>query len=490
MGTRLRIAAWVGVLVAVAACSRDADVEGVGPCRELRGAAREAQVPIVLVVNDTMRRDRLGAYGGPARTPAFDAFASENLRFNAAFTQAPWTRPAMASLFTGLLPSQHGVGMEQGEERKTPRAVAPEITTLAEVLRAAGYRTAAFVSNPWMETSFGFDQGFELYETSFARWGLDNEEAKLPGVAISAKALDWVATLPPGTPYFLFVHYLDSHRPYPALHIQELDAHKERIRTDTRVLGEAESREVRSLVRIDTKPGLHAPMGMTPNLSMLELAYDKGIEHFDFALARLLEGLASTEAGRRAAIIVTADHGEALYERGYGNHGRGLHDDELAIPLAMRLPGVVGPDDGVSCLTGLVDVLPTLCSYLGLACPEGLAGRDLLAPRSTRRYIVSEAVGVAPRHRSIRNEAWKLIWQPDGAPDGKRANPYSLYEIAADPGESRDLIDATDPAVRAVAERLEAALQAAGPALPQHTAPNVKIDEPVQERLRQLGYIE
>ena len=484
------MAAWVGVLVVAAACSRDANVEGVGPCRELRGAAREAQVPIVLVVNDTMRRDRLGAYGGPAQTPAFDAFARENLRFNAAYTQAPWTRPAMASLFTGLLPSQHGVGMEQGAERETPRALAPEITTLAEVLRAAGYRTAAFVSNPWMETRFGFDQGFDLYDTSFARWGLDNEEAKLPGVEISAKALDWLAALPPGLPYFLFVHYLDSHRPYPSLHPQELLAHQAQIRGDTRVLSEGENIEVRALVRIEGKSGALRPMGMTSNLAMLELAYDKGIEHFDFALARLLEGLASSEAGRRAAIVVTADHGEALYERGYGNHGRGLHDDELAIPLAMKLPGVVGPGEGVTCLTGLVDVLPTLCTYLGIPCPEGLAGRDLPAPRANRHYVVSEATGVAPRHRSIRNEEWKLIWQPDGAPEGRRANPYSLYEIAADPGESRDLIDAPDPQLRGVAARLEAELQAAGPALPQHLAPNVKIDKPVQERLRQLGYVE
>jgi membrane-anchored protein YejM (alkaline phosphatase superfamily) len=86
MEISLRMTVWVGVLVVAGACSRDSHVEGVGPCLELRGAAREAQVPIVLVVNDTMRRDRLGAYGGPAQTPAFDAFARENLRFNAAYT--------------------------------------------------------------------------------------------------------------------------------------------------------------------------------------------------------------------------------------------------------------------------------------------------------------------------------------------------------------------------------------------------------------------
>lgn len=489
MGTLRPVILGIALIAMASACSRDAHVEGVGPCTELRGAAREAKTPVVLVVNDTMRRDRLGVYGGPAKTPTFDAFARANILFNDAFTQAPWTRPAMASLFTGLLPSQHGVGMEQGEERKAPRAVAPDITTLAELLRANGYRTAAFVSNPWMETKFGFDQGFDVYDTSFARWGLDNEEAKLPGVAVSAKALEWVASLPPGTPYFLFVHYLDSHRPYPSLHVQELAAHEDAIRKDERFLGEKERQELAALVRIEARPGAPAPP-IQPKLSMLELAYDKGIEHFDFALARLLEGLDTTEEGRRAAVIVTSDHGEALYERGYGNHGRGLHDDELAIPMAMKLPGVVGPSDGVSCLTGLVDVLPTLCTYLGVACPTGIAGHDLLAPRATRRYLVSEAVGVAPRHRSIRNEHWKLIWQPDGAPEGARPNAYSLYEIAKDPSETHDLIDTVDPKLQAIARRLEAELAAAGPAQPVHDAPSVEIEKPVEERLRQLGYVE
>jgi arylsulfatase A-like enzyme len=135
-------------------------------------------------------------------------------------------------------------------------------------------------------------------------------------------------------------------------------------------------------------------------------------------------------------------------------------------------------------------VLPTLCTYLGIACPENLAGHDLLAPRASRRYMVSEAVGVAPRHRAIRNERWKLIWQPDGAPEGERTNPYSLYDIEGDPGERRDLVDAADPELHAIARQLEAELQAAGPAQPVHQAPVVEIEKPVEERLRQLGYVE
>jgi arylsulfatase len=475
-------------LLGIAGCSRGPDVEGVGPCRELRGAAREPHPPLVLVVNDTMRRDRLGAYGGRARTPAFDAFARDNLRFDQAFTQAPWTRPAMASLFTGLLPSQHGVGMESGEERKTPRALAPAFATLAELLRAAGYRTGAFVSNPWLEPRFGLDQGFDLYDASFARWGLGNEEAKLPGVEVSARALAWLAEVPPGTPYFLFVHYLDSHRPYPPLHLSDLEAQRERIAADRRVPETEEIRaELAASVRVQPARGAPPPL-VEPRFAMLEIAYEKGIEHFDFALARLLEGLEKTPDGRRAAVIVTSDHGEALFERGYGNHGRGLHDDELAIPLAMRLPGVVGPSGGVQCPVGLVDVVPTLCTYLGLRCPEGLAGQDLLAPRPGRRFLVSEAAGTAPRHRAIRNRAWKLIWQPDGAPDGPRENPYSLYDVAADPAERSDRIGA--PELRETVSALTGALQSAGPAQPLHASPNVGVEGAVEDRLRALGYAE
>lgn len=478
------------LLAALAACSPGATTEGEGPCRELRGAAREPRVPVVLVVNDTMRRDRLGVYGGKARTPAFDAFARENLRFDHAYSQAPWTRPAIASLFTGLVPAQHGVGLERGAERKTPRALAPELVTLAELLQAAGYRTAAFVSNPWMEPSFGFGQGFDVYDASFARWGTGEAGPKLHGTAVSERALAWLATVPDGAPYLLYVHYLDSHRPYPSLTLDDLAAQRERVAAPPRAPEtDAVKAELRAIVKIEGEPGAPPPL-VEPRVAMAEIAYEKGIERFDAALARLLEGLAARPDGARAAVIVTSDHGEAFFDRGYGNHGRGLHDDELAIPLAMRLPGVVGPPDGVQCLTGLVDVLPTLCTYLGVACPPGLAGEDLLAQRPGRRFLVSEAAGTKPRHRAIRNRHWKLIWQPDGAPDGPRASPYSLYDVIADPGERNDLIGSDDPKLQRTIESLTSALEKAGPPEPLHAPPNVSIDRPVEDRLRALGYVE
>jgi len=131
---------------------------------------------LVLVVNDTMRRDRASVYGGPAPTPELEAFAEGALRFTGALAQAPWTKPSMATLFTRLYPSQHGVLSHPalpGRARQAPAVrrtdvLPPEARTLAELFREAGHQTAAFVSNPWMTRGFGFEQGFEVYDDARA----------------------------------------------------------------------------------------------------------------------------------------------------------------------------------------------------------------------------------------------------------------------------------------------------------------------------------
>jgi arylsulfatase A-like enzyme len=142
----------------------------------------------------------------------------------------------------------------------------------------------------------------------------------------------------------------------------------------------------------------------------------------------------------------------------------------------------------VQCLVGLVDLVPTLCTYAGVGCPEELAGQDLLAQRPGRRFIVSEATGPAPRHRAIRNETFKLIWQPDGAPDGPHPSAYSLYDVGADPEERNDLIEASTPDLKKAVESLTPVLANAGPDKPIHAAPSVEVDEEVDDRLRALGY--
>jgi arylsulfatase len=469
--------------IGAAGCGRAPEIAGEPACDELRGTPPRAPVPVVVLLNDAQRRDRAGVYGGHARTPAFDAFARANLLFRRAYSQAPWTRPSVATLFTGLLPSQHGVGMEERTVPPTARALASELTTLAELLQAAGYQTAAFVSNPWMSRRFGFEQGFDAYYDSFM-WDY-------PGEEISKAALEWLATAAPDRPYFLYLHYLDSHRPYPPLPMEEIDANRERVASDPqRELPPHAMEELQALVQVEGADPAAAAR-VEPSVTLLEMAYERGIEEFDRALALFLEGFAKTRAADRAVMIVTSDHGEAFYVRGYGNHGQGLYDDELAIPLAMRLPGISGPPGGVECQVGLVDLLPTLCSYLGIACPAQLAGRSLIdAGASTPRFLLAEAVGSQPRHRAVRGRRYKLIYEPGNPPDGPRPNPYLLYDIAADPEERTDLLASGDARTREIAERMQAILRAPLPPGPRLTHRLVPFEEDTEKRLRALGYVQ
>jgi arylsulfatase A-like enzyme len=483
-GAKLVITLLSLLSIGAAGCERAPETAGEPACKELRGTPPRKPVPVVILLNDAQRRDRAGVYGGRARTPAFDAFARANLIFRQAFTQAPWTRPSVATLFTGLLPSQHGVGMEERTDPPTARALASELTTLAELLQASGYQTAAFVSNPWMSWRFGFQQGFDAYYDSFI-WDY-------PGEEISKTALEWLATeAAPDRPFFLYLHFIDSHRPYPPLPIAEIDANRERVAADPRRdLSEHAKEELRELVQVEGGDPAAAAR-VEPSVTLLEMAYERGIEEFDRALALFLDGLARNPAADRAVVIVTSDHGEAFYVRGYGNHGQGLYDDELAIPLAMRLPGISGPPDGVDCQVGLVDILPTLCSYLGIACPAQLAGRSLIDQgASDPRFLLAEAVGSQPRHRAIRGRRYKLIYEPGHPPGGARENPYLLYDVVADPEERTDLLASGDARSREIAERMRPILLAPAPPGPQLTLRLVPFDEDTAERLRELGYVQ
>ena len=468
----------LGWLLVAPGCGRDPLV-GEPACDALRLERPPGRIPVVFVLNDAMRRDRAGVYGGKAETPAFDRFARENLLFAAAYSQAPWTLPSVATLFTALYPSQHGVELRPGVKREA--LVLPDgLTTLAEVFRAAGYRTAAFVANPWMEARFGFAQGFDDY-ADLAEWSHD-------GVPLSEAALAWVRRQPPGEPFFLYLHYIDSHRPYPVLTLEDLRAHADRIAADQRPVSDALRQEIDQVVKIEGD-GL-APSLVERRIALVELAYEKGIAAFDRAFAIFLSGFEQPAAARDAALIVTSDHGEALYERGYGNHGVALHDDELAIPLAARLPGVrAAGRDPIACQVGLIDVLPTLCDYLGLECPEAIAGRSWLGRRGEGRWLAAEGLAGRPRNRAIRNREWKLLWEPD-APAGAPPNHYQLYRISVDPDERDDLAESSAPEVRRALDHLEPALRDAVPPFAGPAGSAAAIDPALEERLRGLGYLE
>jgi arylsulfatase A-like enzyme len=236
--------------------------------------------------------------------------------------------------------------------------------------------------------------------------------------------------------------------------------------------------------------------GYRPTLSLIELSYDSGVRDFDRALARFLDGFSGHWAAHNTAMIITSDHGEALFERGYGNHGNGLFDEEVAVPLAARFPGTAVTTQRSACPVGLIDVMPTLCTYLGIKCPDVMYGTSFIAGGSPRaqprpRYIVTEGVVQRPRHRAIRNQTYALLWETEQLADGKKKqNPYSLYDVSADPAERNDLLLAASRSSQTeqAFATLSAALRESVPAYAKPSTTMVPVDASTRERLRALGY--
>ena len=483
------------------------------PCNAIRWLEPPRKRSVILIVSDTMRTDRLGIHGGPARTPVFDDLARENLDFTRAFSQAPWTKPSIATLVTGLYPSQHSVtthpwlqdpGAAAGKLRKLNDIIETDLLgedfrTLAELMLDAGYRTAGFVSNPWLRGAHGFGQGFEVYDDSLA--GPDP-----PGQKVSAAGIRWLGELPEDELYFLYLHYMDSHQPYGRLSREEVEERREQLVSDARTMN-PHSRGLQvteRLARFEDGSSV-VESGIPPSLALLELIYDRGIEDFDQALGEFLEALSTRPRSEETAVIVTADHGEALFTRGWNNHGFGLFDDEVNVPMAMRLPGTEGPSP-VECSVGLVDVMATLCVYLGLECPEDENfGVSFLAPYSDGwkfwratpderrpRYLATEGVVRKPGHRVIRNRHFKLMFEPEGRFHRRAKDPYSLFASSAKGGEERNLLssDYRVPAIEPVFTKFSAAMAGAIPAGEAREVETVPLDTEMLEQLEALGYLE
>lgn len=216
---------------------------------------------------------------------------------------------------------------------------------MAEVLKDNGFRTAAFVGNPWLKREFDFAQGFDHYNDALARWDV-------PGDVVSKRAIEWLEAVGPSERFFLYLHYMDTHRPYGRLNRFDVEIVNEQARAGQRQPTGAVRDELAELILLSD--GTRAvDAGIAPSFELFRKSYDRGIEKFDRALGRLLKFFETHEAHGRTAIVIVSDHGEALFTRGWGNHGRGLYEGEIAISLAARLPGVTSRAARVTSPVGL-----------------------------------------------------------------------------------------------------------------------------------------
>ena len=410
---------------------------------------------LILVSIDTLRADRLGCYGNPRPvSPEIDRFRAGAALFRTALAQASSTLSSHASMLTSLPPSAHGASFA------LRRALSSAVPTLAEVLRAAGYRTIAVTASGQLHRSFGLGRGFETYRARSER-GRRGVFANRVGTAL--------ALLDGGDerPVFLFLHTYEAHHPYapdPAL-LAALDP-------DYR--GSLGDRIGVSLLKQVNRGELLLDAA---DRQRIVRAYEAEIRSVDAGFRALLEGLAARPRHRDAVVVLTSDHGEEFGEHGrVGWHSHTLYDELLRVPLILRLPGGEGGGREVTTPVRLIDLAPTLLDLAGVAAPPSFRGRSLLpflrgrAPRELPAVASLDAAAGASN--ALRWEGWKLY-------DGR------LFDLGADAGEQIDRAAAEPERRRELARLLERAL--AGPA-PAGAAP-ARLDAAAERELRALGYL-
>ena len=385
---------------------------------------------VLLITLDTMRADRLPAYGFQGvDTPVLDRIAAEGTIFEEAFAAAPLTLPSHASLFTGIYPPRLGVRDNAGAP------LGSEFTTLAEFLRAQGLETAAFVASAVLAPGRGVEQGFGLYSGGDpARCASAGPPTRRRAGHVVDDALSWLERRD-GGPFFAWVHLFDTHRPF------------------------------------DLPPD-YQDRYLDPYLAAI--AYE------DSQIGRLIVHLESRRLLEDTLVVVVGDHGESLGDHGEESHGIFVYQEALRVPLIMRGPGV-----SARRVTGpvrLVDVTPTVLSLLGLTASDidgtSLMGRGERGGPEGDLEVYSESMyplrfGWAPL-RSLRADRYKLI-------DAPRPE---LYDLSSDPGEERNASEQHPAVVAAMRSRLgafDSAVRTSGPAL--------AVDREVSNRIGSLGYV-
>lgn len=420
----------------------------------------QRKLPLVIVyLVDSLRADHLGCYGYPKPvSPHIDAFARDALLFTQARSHTSWTRPAVASLFTGLEPSAHGVLGEHD-------ALSSDAVTLARILKAAGYRTGAVITNGNIGRPFGFANGFDFFRERYQK-----------ADQVNRAAVHWLDEGARERPVFLYLHTIEPHEPYdpPA-------AYRRRFAADARTPGAGSERQLDELLASGK------PLAARVRHDLVEL-YDAEIAASDAAFGELMEMLRARGRYDDALIVFCADHGEELGDHGAWRHGHALYQELVHIPLIVKRTGAV-PNSGrrVAGLFQPADIFLMILGELGLETEGGWEGRSLLNAAGGRSPVqdhgavfFSLELGVR-RTIAVQDGEWKLIRE-----SGTEART-ELFNLHEDPAETRDLFDSRP--VRA--KYLLGLLRARGQAVARpSSAREVIPDAALRERLRGLGYTE
>jgi arylsulfatase A-like enzyme/Flp pilus assembly protein TadD len=387
---------------------------------------------VLLITLDTTRADRLGAYGhAGADTPHIDALAAGGARFERAYAHVPLTLPTHASLLTGTFPPEHGIH-DNGR-----RALGSELPTLAEVFAAHGYRTGAFVGAIALDGSFGLDRGFEVYDDDMGEPA--PQAARVldrPAAQVVDGALRWLRQTE--GPFFLWTHFYDPHAEY--------------------------------------RP--------PPDFQM-EDPYDGELAYVDSQIGRLIGWLEAERQLERTLVVVVADHGESLGEKGEHAHGALIYEGTQRIPLLLFWPGEIEAGLRVEGLVQQVDLFPTLLELFDWSLPAQVSGHSFApllrgeAWEERAVYLESEYCALNFGWSSLRglvSGRWKYIQAP--RPE--------LYDLTSDPGETHDLAATRPDVVR----RLERELAELRASMRTYSSGELSPSSELTADLGALGYVQ
>jgi arylsulfatase A-like enzyme len=431
---------------------------------------------VVLVIIDTLRADTLRMYGGGVETPTIERLAREGTVFRAAFAQASWTKPSIASILTSLYPSSHRAVLK-------PSRLPDSVVTLAESFSAFGYTTGGIVTNVNLAPSFNFQQGYDEYrylapdylfraEDSTSRLllyeigkriagrlsgGLRVGQAYQPAEIVNRDALEWLDRHGQER-FFLLLHYMDPHDPY----FNHPD--------DGRAIGRATTP--------DPDPKMRDEMARR---------YRGEIEYFDERFGELIGELERRGLYDELLIVVTSDHGEEFQDHGGWWHGLTLYDEQIGVPLLAKWPrSRRGAPPRWKGQVRAIDIAPTILSFVGAPVPPSTQGDDLLAGVDRERVVYAEEDHEGNVLQALRTEGWKLIRANPDNPRGLAE--LELYRVAEDPAEQLDLAEIQpDRTQLLLGDLITLGFAAQSFAVPDQMA---EIGDEECERLRALGYVE
>jgi len=431
---------------------------------------------VIILAIDTLRADHttlLQDEGVVGRdyTPNLRNLARRGVVFESAISQAPWTMPSFASVLTGKYPDEHGAVSIAGYLRAAQ-------LTVAEVLREAGYQTAAIVSHTYVDSEHGFDQGF----TSFNEDNALGHDA-ITSTALTDEAMRFLENGRNKDNFFLFLHYFDPHNVYhDHAEYNFADEYagwlkKERMLRDINQL-----RKFRHLLNAE-------------DLKYLDDLYSEEISHTDVQIGRLLAYLEENNLSDDTAIIIVTDHGEEFMERGWLGHSIGLYDELIHVPLLCVLPGVDATRGQVSNVVETRGVFDLVLQYLGISNPD-IAGdsnllKEIRSPEEagSETSIAFSTVGLSETPvgagdglhvSSARTREWKFIAD-------YTLNREFLYQLSSDPGETENVIDRFPEQADSMRKSLNDWMRETTGNT--EFAPRMEMNKDQTESLKALGYL-